>query len=93
MSEHGIHKARGIVRQLTMGNDYKEAMKYVVGKTYNEQFTITSITENEYDSLYFGNRSYDVFVKDLIVKNEFLWASTNGVHCVVQYENPEKKTI
>lgn len=90
MSEN-IDLQWGEINQVSMGPDYKDAMKWKVGFPNGPQakYTISNIVINEYDSFYFGVRSYNIYAKN---KNgeEYLLATTGGVPCMVHFKDPNE---
>jgi hypothetical protein len=85
-----IVRETGIIRQIAIGADYKNAMKYTVGNVMNNgKYKITDITENVHDEAYLGTKSYDIHV-ELIDKPgiSFIWWSWVNPVCGIQYMEP-----
>lgn len=79
----------GHIRQISVGADYKTAMKWVVGThVYGGRLLIVDITEDQHDSIYLSIKRYNIFVEDMKTGKEFLWKSFENMPCIVEYFNP-----
>lgn len=82
-------KYTGVIRQISVGSDYKTAMKWVVDSfVYNNRLRIIEITEDTHDSLYLSIKRYNIFVEDSKDGKQFLWKSFENMPCIVEYFNP-----
>jgi hypothetical protein len=79
---------RDVIRRVSQGTDYKTAMHYTVGDTFNKgRFTITDIIESQYDSIYLNIKRYDVYVTDNTIGNNFRWKSLENQPVMIEYFN------
>jgi 2,3-bisphosphoglycerate-independent phosphoglycerate mutase len=79
---------RGVIRQISVGVDYKNSMHYTVGNTYNKgRFTISDIIESQYDSIYLNIKRYDIYVNDNNLNNNFCWKSLENQPVMIEYFN------
>jgi len=87
--DNNIHQARGIMRKITVGQNYKDGMNYELHKTVAViNAKITQITMDEHDSEYFFLKRYNIYVEDNSNKEEYLWKSIENMPVIVEFLNP-----
>lgn len=79
-----MDRTDGIIRKITIGNDLKTGMNYVVGSVIGDM-TISSIDEDVYDNFFLQTKSYIIYVtKDGI--NEQVWKKIDKLPVVIEYK-------
>lgn len=74
----------GEIRKITVGNDLKTGMHYVVGSVIGDM-TISRIEEDIYDNFFLQNKSYIIFVtKDGV--NELAWKKFDKLPISIEYK-------
>lgn len=79
-----MHRTDGVIRKITIGNDLKTGMNYVVGGVIGDM-TISSIEEDIYDNFFLQTKSYIINVtKDGI--SEQVWKKIDKLPVVIEYK-------
>ena len=78
----------GSIRKITIGNDIKNGMHYVVGTTYNStggKFTLSDIIFDERHWLKYKTLKVDLYVKFKGDEDDYIWKSFQDMPIAFEY--------